>query len=315
MTRMIILFLITFIFLNSSHAQELFKRDSYCSYSGNNGSTVDIYTFNPDEAANRAVDKILKYTGLNKNFIIKAANVNNAEASIQGNTRFVLYSQEFMIRIKQITNTDWAAVSIMAHEIGHHLQGHTLLSGGSRPSIELEADKYSGFILQKMGATLEQALAAMKAIPNENGTETHPGKQARLAAITNGWIEARDLTSPPEPNKKPSSTISKQPEITINQPINPQPTVPVVPKVFYVSRCVFAMDQTAYFVTNTNDIVVINTFGQAVIAGKKIPSNYPDFAWMYQAPNAIYGVSFQGEIFGSLPNGQQIKVGYVTNPN
>ena len=28
----------------------------------------------------------------------------------------------------------------VAHEIGHHLQGHTIQRGGSRPPIELEAD-------------------------------------------------------------------------------------------------------------------------------------------------------------------------------
>jgi hypothetical protein len=311
------IFCITILFFNAPvqvGGQELFVRDAYCSYTGDNDIAEDIYTFSSDEEANLAVERILKYTGLKKNFLIKAANVNNAEASIRGNTRFILYNQEFMLRVKKVTNTDWSAISIMAHEIGHHLQGHTLLPGGSRPNIELEADKYSGFILQKMGATLEQAKAAMSSIASEQGSETHPGKQARLAAITNGWIEARDLTSPPDPNKKPDTSPTQQPE-TKPQPTNPQPTNPTQTAVFYVSRCVFANDPNAYFVTNTNLIVAINQYGQVVTVGQKIPPTYPNFAWMYRTPYVTYGVTFQGYIYGTYPNGQPMQVGYVTNPN
>ena len=144
-----ILFTIFLLFVGLSFlkGQELFVRDGYCTYAGDENSTEDIYTFSSDEEANTAVERILKYTGLKKNFLIKAANVSNAEASIKGTTRYILYNQEFMLRVKKVTNTDWSAISIMAHEIGHHLQGHTLLLGGSRPNIELEADKYSGFVL------------------------------------------------------------------------------------------------------------------------------------------------------------------------
>jgi len=100
----------------------------------------------------------MKYTGLLSNFIIKTADVPNAKASISGSTRYVLYNQLFMKRVKQQTNTDWAAISILAHEIGHHLSGHTLDDQGTRPNKELEADRFSGFVLAKMSATLEEAI-------------------------------------------------------------------------------------------------------------------------------------------------------------
>lgn len=297
-------------YMNKIIGQELLVRDAYCSYTGDESSPGNIYTFASDEEANIAVEKILKYTGLKKNFTIKAANVSNAEASVSGTMRYILYNQDFIIRIKNATHTDWSAISIMAHEIGHHLQGHTLLNTGSRPNIELEADKYSGFILQKMGATLEQAKAAMSLIASDQDSPTHPGKQARLAAITNGWMEARDLASPPG-NTKPDSTPTQQPT---TQPSNPQPTTPVQPAVFYISRCVFANDPNAYFVTNTNQIVTFNQYGQTVVIGQKNPPTYSNFAWMYQTPYITYGVDFQGYIYGTYPNGQLMQVGYVTNP-
>lgn len=320
MRRLFLTALLSIFCVCITNGQELFVRDGYCSYSGGESSNEDIYTFSSDDEANDAVERILRYTGLKKNFLIKAANVNNAEASIKGNTRYIVYNQEFMLRVKKVTNTDWSAISIMAHEIGHHLQGHTLLSGGSRPNIELEADKYSGFILQKMGATLEQAKVAMASIASEQGSDTHPGKQARFAAITNGWIEAKDLTSTPDPNKKPDPKPTPQPEAkptqpASQQPSNPQPSSPTQPATFYISRCVFANDPNGYFVTNTNLIVSINQFGQVVTVGQKVPPTYSNFAWMYKTPYTTYGVSFQGQIFGTYPNGQPMQVGYVTNPN
>lgn len=85
-----------------------------------------------------------------------------------------------------------AAVSVLAHEVGHHLAGHTIQSGGSQPPIELEADKFSGFVLYKMGAPREDALVAMRAlVPAEvQRDSTNPARDRRLAAIAEGWNQA-----------------------------------------------------------------------------------------------------------------------------
>ena len=88
---------------------------------------------------------------------------------------------------------------------GHHLQGHTLEHGGSRPTIELEADKFSGFVLYKLGATLEQAEIGMITLGSDRGSSTHPSRKARLAAIESGWAEARDLNRP-DSNPHPQTT-------------------------------------------------------------------------------------------------------------
>jgi hypothetical protein len=106
------------------------------------------------------VNRILNSVGLKPRFEVKAANVPNAAAMIYNNQRYILYSQNFVEMVNRTTKTDWGAVSIVAHEIGHHLNGHTLLQVGSRPSNELEADEFSGFVLQRMGATMLEAQAA-----------------------------------------------------------------------------------------------------------------------------------------------------------
>ncbi|MDP6653123.1 MAG: hypothetical protein QGF90_13625 [Gammaproteobacteria bacterium] len=154
------------LLFTSSSAQQLLNTEDfewYCSFDGSD-LPGDLYGFSSDQAAATALSQVLLYTGLAQNFVIQAANVDNAVAVVNDTDRYILYNQDFMLRIAAV-DRDWAALSILAHEVGHHLQGHTLLPGGSRPPIELEADQYSGFVLERMGASLDQAQAAMKSLP------------------------------------------------------------------------------------------------------------------------------------------------------
>src|SRR6185312_2225684 len=82
-------------------------------------------------------------------------------------------------------------IFILAHEIGHHLDGHTEAGLKSCPAIELEADQFAGFVLGKMGATLQQSQLAMYYISTIASSKTHPGRYDRLAAIEKGWNKAK----------------------------------------------------------------------------------------------------------------------------
>jgi hypothetical protein len=195
--------------LSNGSSQEKLILTNYCVFDGsriNSGKEIEIYkiNFTSDQEAQDALARIMKFTGLEQNFEIYPANVANAEAGIEGTRRLILYNRDFMKKVRDATSTEWSEISILAHEVGHHLQGHTLLPGGSRPKMELEADKYSGFILNRMNASLDQAQAAMKLIATDKGSETHPGKQARLAAISNGWLDAQKIDNRPSPPPIPS---------------------------------------------------------------------------------------------------------------
>jgi hypothetical protein len=94
------------------------------------------------------VSEIMKFTGLPPNFdVVEHPEVPNAAAVIllgpdKLPRRVIAYNPQFMRDVRAATaNNDWAPVSIMAHEIGHHLSGHTIQPGGSQPPTELEADK------------------------------------------------------------------------------------------------------------------------------------------------------------------------------
>jgi hypothetical protein len=171
-----------------------FVIDNSCSF---NQRLINqkVYSFESDIEAESALKKILKLTGLPANFKLRSASVDNACAVIkcdnQGNCdRYILYNQEFMETIKDETSTHYSELAILAHEIAHHLSGHTLSNKGSNYDSELEADQFAGFILYKLGATLEQTKVAFKLLPIK-GSVSHPPRSARLAAVTNGWYDAK----------------------------------------------------------------------------------------------------------------------------
>ncbi|AKQ44839.1 hypothetical protein TH63_03110 [Rufibacter radiotolerans] len=136
------------------------------------------------------IGEIIDVVGLKARFEVRAANVPNAAAVIMNGQRYILYNENFVNSLNNAVRTDWAGVSILAHEIGHHLNGHTLSKGGSNHRDELEADEFSGFVLRKMGASLSEAQVAIGVLADEEESYTHPGKSARLSAISKGWRRA-----------------------------------------------------------------------------------------------------------------------------
>ncbi|OGX80800.1 hypothetical protein BEN47_05955 [Hymenobacter lapidarius] len=142
-------------------------------------------------AATDVIREITDAVGLKARFELRATReIDNAAAVVYGGKRFLLYNPDFLNAVNQAGHTDWAGISILAHEMGHHLNGHTLRAGGSQPADELEADEFSGFVLRKLGANLAQAQAAMATVPDGGGSATHPGRTAAPAAIGQGWQRA-----------------------------------------------------------------------------------------------------------------------------
>ena len=180
------------------------------------------------------VAQIMRYTGLPQNFDVVEGQVPNAAAVImlgpdQLPRRVIAYNPNFMSEVRSATaNNDWAPISIMAHEIGHHLSGHTIMPGGSQPPTELEADKFSGFVLYKMGAMLTDAQKAMNTLVPEADGATHPGRSKRVRAIQEGWTQACSQQStdcagsvaaapPPATPVEPAATPSAPTTATIAQ--------------------------------------------------------------------------------------------------
>jgi len=152
--------------------------------------SVPANNFNSVQEGQQIIQNILQAVDRRANFEIRTANIENAAAVVYGGRRYILYNPNFINTLVRQSGNDWSAISVLAHEVGHHLEGHTTSGQGSSPAIELEADEFSGYALRRMGASLEDAQVAMRMIASTRGTATHPGKANRLAAIEKGWSEA-----------------------------------------------------------------------------------------------------------------------------
>jgi hypothetical protein len=133
--------------------------------------------FKQDIAAYKTVVNIIRETGLAQNFVILPGNVKNVVAYVQDNERILEYNPEFMQQLEGDTN--WHGISVLAREIGHHLSHHELKNGASTIAEDLEADRYAGFVLQKMGASLEEAIQAI-----ENLNTDEKNKAERVGVFT-----------------------------------------------------------------------------------------------------------------------------------
>jgi len=117
--------------------------------------------------------------------------IRNAYATIIRNARWIIYDNDFLEDIDAHSATKWASISVLAHEMGHHYYNHVVNATGSTPPKEIEADAFSGYVMQKLGANLNESLAAMNAIAADRASASHPAKKDRLAAITRGWNGAK----------------------------------------------------------------------------------------------------------------------------
>ncbi len=144
-------------------------------------------------------EEVLQAVGLQANFdLIETDVVPNAAAVIHEKRRVLAYNP---VWLKSYERKDrWAMYGLLAHEIGHHLQGHTLLEGGSKPPTELEADRFAGFVLGKLGATEADSISLWLTLP-DSASATHPGKSQRVGVVKEGW---RKATGAAAPSKSPA---------------------------------------------------------------------------------------------------------------
>jgi len=139
------------------------------------------------------VATIMRHAGLPQNFVLyTGAKVANAAAVIlvdkDGRGKRALVCNEKFMRTAREASTEgnWAPVSIIAHEIGHHIEGQPLVAGDWQ-SGELTADAFSGFILYKFGAKLSEASRAVNTLIRKRDT---PSRDTRLQAVRQGWMLA-----------------------------------------------------------------------------------------------------------------------------
>ena len=270
-------------------------------------------SFASTSEARHYAQEIIDVVGLKPNFEVMAAQVDNAAAVVYGGKRYVLYNPNFINALVQKTGNKWAAVSVLAHEIGHHLNGHTVSSSGSNPAIELEADEFSGFVLRKMGASLADAQAAMRVLAAQTASRTHPAQYDRLDYIARGWQRADDQMAGRDVARIPD----RQPQAPV---VNQQPRRSTYPSTSarsnsgavlsnreIIGQVRFNTDPNAhYYVTNTMNLVKVAN-NRLYTIGKLTRLNSRTYPYMiYDENNTQLLVDSRGAIL--TRRGQQVGV-------
>ena len=172
--------------------------------------------------ASSYINTMLSSINWQENFQVREQNgINNAYATIIRNQRYIVYDNRFLENLDSYAGTKWASISVLAHEMGHHYYNHMLSSTGSNPPNELEADFFSGYVMEKLGASLQEAEAAMSKIASPQASSTHPAKADRLNAIAKGWNSAsggKAQTTTRNPVPVPQRQSNPQPQQR-NQPV------------------------------------------------------------------------------------------------
>lgn len=149
------------------------------------------FEFMEEDDAEAFLAGILKEFGLNTRDIrIMASNqTNNAEADDVNGQKYIYYNKSWMQDIgKNYEGSEfWLKMGVITHEIGHHFKDHTFKYRESDPQLELEADWWSGFAMRKLGATLQQALTAVKKTSPPFEVGDHPARKYRIEAVTKGY--------------------------------------------------------------------------------------------------------------------------------
>ena len=249
----------------------------------------DNTQFKQDIAAYKTVVNVIRETGLAQNFVILPGDVKDVKAYIKNNERILEYNPEFMMQLESDTN--WHGISVLAREIGHHLSHHDLQGNRSSMDEELEADRYAGFVLQKMGATLDQAILAIENSNNDNAIQNAP-INSRISALSQGWNNSRILSS---------DSIATTEIAVITSPAHPNSQEEL--NTNYLYQIFLAVDTTFYFI-DKHDVAFVEKNKKHVRIGEKKDSNKPGFDWIFLKEEDSYGVDAKGRLWAFSTDGK-----------
>jgi len=109
---------------------------------------------------------------------------------------------------------NWGNLFILAHEVGHHINGHSLdlvlyaadavesVSLAQSRQQELEADEFAGFVLARLGGPISSANEVISKISkdSDDSYNTHPSRDKRLKATAKGYNNA-SINNNSKPNE------------------------------------------------------------------------------------------------------------------
>ena len=213
-----LLYLLLLTLSTTIYSQNFDYNNSYESI--NVCNAIQGNNFASERAADSALEDILNVIGASKRFVLQeCSNINNAVALTMNGVRYIMYDPEFMTSLSY--GDEWSNKFILAHEVGHHINGHTVdvlaannsnkVSLSTRRIQELESDEFAGFVLGRLGATLSDALSGVQSLSDKDDSySTHPRRSKRIAAIKKGFKESGGYVNASNASVSKGNTIDSK---------------------------------------------------------------------------------------------------------
>lgn len=158
-----------------------------CSWAGAGQVGAGLGPASPQ--AQQKVAAIMRAIQFNAPLRVFSGGVPNASASVIGGALAVIYNPHFLGNLARCDRV--AALSVLAHEVGHHANQDTTWMGQFKHSWqrELGADYVSGIAMRRLGIPHQRALNGILCSfgPFSPGSQSHPDSQNRLRAVSAGW--------------------------------------------------------------------------------------------------------------------------------
>ena len=260
--------------------------------------STDITDLADDIAAYKTVVNIIRETGLAQDFVVLPGDVANVKSYIENNERILEYNPNFMEKLQEDSN--WHGISVLARQIGHHLSNHELEGGQASIDEEIEADKYAGFVLFKMGASLDEAIHALEIVMKEDSIGKSVSRNSRLVSLTKGWNNAKLLMTD-SANKNMVVVDSMLKVESIDSFALKSTNAIEAPAYLY--KVFLAIDKTMYLI-NCKGVVSMEVEGEQYAVGFKKDSNKPGFNWIFVKDGNSYGVDSKGRLWAFSTDGE-----------
>jgi hypothetical protein len=136
-----------------------------------------------------------------------------------------------------------------------------------------------------MGATDQDAIAAIKIAGTALGTKTHPPRYARIEAILQGWNESADLLAGTE-------SVKPQPDLESYQ---------------YVLR--FERDDHTYYVNEMDEVVWYNNYAEPIVFGKFLDAGSKSYIYEITWDGNRFYVDHKGKVWNITTYNVMMEVG------
>lgn len=178
-------------------AQEAIRPDGVCLFTSSTlGRT--LYSFPSDRRSTELLSALLDLSPAAVQMTIQASSVDDVAAADVDGRRLLLYNQYALSKLDSSWQSDWPLVLRVAHQVGHHASAHAFRPPGrSRAEEELEADRFAGYMLRRLGASRPVITQLARTLPTPASRSQFPSAESRAVALLEGWRDRDSEESDP----------------------------------------------------------------------------------------------------------------------